>query len=62
VEIVKIFFSNYYGDIENIFNPNNLVFTTPCLKLVNEHQSFPIAYKILESALRKSFSENVCYL
>jgi len=24
-------FLNYYGDVENIFNPNNLLFTIICI-------------------------------
>ena len=48
MEIVKIFFPNYCGDIENIFNPNTLLFTTPRLMLVNEYQSFPNCIQDLE--------------
>jgi len=40
-KILKIFCPNYYGDIWNIYYPNNMLFTTLPLKLVNENQSFP---------------------
>ena len=36
----NIIFPNYCGHIENIFSPNNLLFTTLPLKLVNKYQLF----------------------
>jgi len=59
--IEKIFFPNYYGYIDNICH-NNLIFTTLDFKLVNEHQSFQLAYNILEFILRKPFSKNIWYV
>ena len=61
-KILKIFFPNYYWNIDDIFHPNKLVFTTLPLKSVNEYQSSQLAYKILESALRKPCNKNVHYL
>lgn len=58
---VKIFFSNCYG-IENIFNPNNFLFTTFPFKLVNEYQSFPTCLQDSRIFLVEVFSEDVCYL
>jgi len=52
---MKIFFLNYYGDIENIFYPNNMLFTTVSLKLVNEYQSFPTCLQDLEIRLEEAF-------
>lgn len=41
-KILKIFFPNYFEDIENIFYHNNMLFTTLPLKLVNKYKSFSI--------------------
>jgi len=40
---------------------NNMLFTTPLLKLGNEYHHSNIAYKILEFPLRKPIGENVFF-